>query len=344
MSANSFGHILKATSFGESHGPALGVVIDGVPAGLLVDLDFMQLEMARRRPGQSEVVTQRQEADQVDILSGVYEGKTLGTPICAVVYNKDQRSEDYKNLSPRVGHADQAWQNKFGHSDQRGGGRSSGRETLSRVIVGAFAKMLLKAWVPNLSLNAFASQMGPYRLTSEEISLVANGKVTSEDFVTRFPSEINRSEIETLLMEARLQGKSYGGAVRVIVQNPPANLGQPNFHKLKADLALALMSVGATISFELGLGKSMTEQEGSEFFSQPLETLAKDLGGIQGGISTGAPISMEVGFKPTSSVLDVAKKGRHDPCIVPRAVPVVEAMVAWVLADHLLLTRLDRLS
>jgi chorismate synthase len=342
--ANSFGSRLILSTFGESHGPAIGAVIDGVPAGIKWDQDLLLRELARRRPGTSNIVSGRRESDKPEILSGIYEGKTLGTPIAVVIRNRDARSQDYKSIAkkPRAGHADDVWRTKFGHSDPRGGGRSSGRETACRVVGGAIAQMVLKQLAPKLKITGFSRQIGPHELSEKDLLALARAKglYPADNFVARFPSDSIEESVEKLLKDAKYEGLSYGGLAEIWVDNMPENLGQPVFHKLKADLASAIMSIGATTAMEIGEGFRATKAEGSEFHRR------KDndrYGGIRGGISTGSRLVLRAGFKPTSSVLDVAKKGRHDPCIVPRAVPVLEAMVSFVLADHLLWTRTDRI-
>jgi chorismate synthase len=321
MSANTFGHLFQIHSFGESHGTALGVVIDGCPAGVNFDLELLKKDLERRRPGHQTAVSQRKEPDESEILSGVFEGKTLGTPIAIVVRNQDQRSQDYATVAtnPRAGHADDVWKEKFGHSDHRGGGRSSGRETVARVMGGAVAKMLLKQIHPQLEIHSWASQIGPIELTRE--------------------TSFQNKEVEALLTKAQTEGESFGGKAALLVQGMPKSLGQPVFRKLKSDLAQALLSVGATTGILLGEdSQDVSLAKGTEFHSKKSQA---QYGGVRGGISTGDDLFLEVLFKPTSSLLDVAKKGRHDPCIVPRAIPVLEAMVALVLADHVLWHRLD---
>jgi len=360
VSANSFGQNFKIHSFGESHGPALGVVIDGCPAGVPVNLEFLNLQLQRRRPGTwdtRQVVSPRQEADVPEILSGVYERKTLGTPIAVLVRNQDARSQDYlgENVIQRKGHADQAWLDKFGHVDPRGGGRSSGRETLARVIGGAFASLFLKTLPVEPQIRACAIQIGEEKLTDQEkieffekalmpekTEMARNnqsGAISNfvDSYSARFPS-LRHQEVRELLQAAQAKGESFGGRVELRVRGLRPGLGQPVFHKLKSDLAMAMLSVGATSSFELG--ESATELSGTEFHAGGNRT---QYGGILGGISTGEDLIFRVGFKPTSSILDVAKKGRHDPCIVPRAIPVLEAMTALVLADHELWSRRDRI-
>lgn len=338
MSASQFGSRFSVTSFGESHGVALGVVIDGCPAGVSFDPALLQKEMDRRRPGQQgQVVSGRQEEDKAEVLSGVFEGKTLGTPIAIMVRNKDARSQDYDSIKTqaRAGHADDMWKNKYGHSDHRGGGRSSGRETVSRVMAGSVAKMLMKEVCARTQVIGYASQIGPMTLTAEERKQII--KVDVDSFQARFPSKRDQ-EVTELLKKAQESGESYGGVAEILIQQPPAFLGQPVFHKLKSDLAQAFLSVGATNGFELGLGFESAEVKGTEFHQGNQEAY----GGIRGGISTGEDILLRVSFKPTSSILDVAKKGRHDPCIVTRAIPVLEAMTWLVLADHYLWAKTDR--
>lgn len=322
LSANSFGHLFKITSFGESHGGGLGTVIEGCPAGLVFDEALLLQWMARRRPGTSAAVSGRAESDTPEVLSGVFEGRTLGTPITVLVRNRDARSEDYEAIknSPRPGHADDVWKEKFGHVDHRGGGRSSGRETLARVIGGAFAQMFVRTVAPEVQVGSWPRQIGPLQFQNAE--------------------QATGAQIEDFLTQAKAEGQSYGGIGEVHIQNPPVSLGQPVFRKLKSDLASAMMSIGATTGFEFGEGFASAERRGTDFHGA---ADASSYGGIRGGVSTGETIYFRVAFKPTSSVLDVAKKGRHDPCIVLRALPVLEAMTWLVLADHILWRRLDRI-
>lgn len=338
MSASSFGSRFVITTFGESHGTALGVVIDGCPANVMFDEDLLRTELARRRPG-GDLVSQRKEEDLPEILSGIFEGKTIGTPIAMLVRNKDQKSQDYEAIknAPRAGHADDVWQMKFGHRDHRGGGRSSGRETVSRVMAGAIAQMLCKQLASGLQIKAYSGQVGTYSLSDSE-----RGDIWSQDvdqFTARFPSA-QHEKVRELLTLAQSQGESYGGVAEVRIKGSPPALGQPVFHKLKADLAQAYMSVGATSGVELGAGIEATQEKGTAFHQ---ESQAENYGGIRGGISTGEEILLKVHFKPTSSILDVAKKGRHDPYIVTRAIPVLEAMTWLVLADHLLWRETDQI-
>lgn len=356
MSANSFGRHFQITSFGESHGTALGVVIEGCPAGVPFNEFLLKDALERRRPGSSSAVSARQEKDEPEILSGVFEGRTLGTPICVVVRNSDARSQDYQAIqaAPRAGHADDVWREKFGVSDHRGGGRSSGRETLARVIGGAFAQMFLqeaakKSASPIMNANTLCTGSSTVQ-NSLHVQVVPTqiGPIQITNYSQQKP------EIEKFLQGLKAEGESVGGVVEVQIQNPPKNLGQPVFHKLKSDLAAAFMSIGATTGVELGGGFALAEMKGTEVHRATKNemSLASDksgspevnpaYGGIRGGISTGETITLRIAFKPTSSILDVAKKGRHDPCIVLRAMPVVEAMTYLVLADHVLWSRLDQ--
>ena len=341
MSANQFGSRFTITSFGESHGTALGVVIDGCPAGIRWDQNLLDQQMQRRRPGKKgteQVVSGRQEEDQPEVLSGVFEGFTLGTPIAMIVRNQDAKSEDYQDLKSqhRAGHADQAWAEKFGHRDHRGGGRSSGRETVARVMAGAVARMFLNQAFPKLQVLGYASEIGSFVLTEAERKEVA--KKNPDQHQARFPSD-RHTEVAEMLKKAQALGESYGGVAEVLIQNAPSSLGQPVFHKFKSDLAMAYLSVGATNGFELGEGFSSTQTPGTGFHGQDSSVY----GGILGGLTTGETILTRTSFKPTSSILDVAKKGRHDPCIVTRAIPVLEAMTWLVLADHYLWTKTDRI-
>lgn len=317
------------------------MVIDGCPAGLDFDFDFLKTEMERRRPGGIDGLTSaRAEADVPEILSGVFEGKTLGTPIAMVVRNQDARSTDYKDIvnSPRAGHADDVWQEKFGHRDPRGGGRSSGRETVARVMGGAIAKMLLRKLAPDLRIRGFVSALGPHQLSEKEKLSFLDSSQSADQYKARFPSS-QHEQIAQELLAIKAQGDSWGGIIELSAQNPPKSLGQPVFHKLKSDLAAALMSVGAASAVEIGEGLHNSKQSGVDFHSG---ADAKVYGGIRGGLSTGETITARIHIKPTSSILDVAKKGRHDPAILIRAVPVFESMLALVLVDHMLWRRLDR--
>lgn len=322
MRGNSFGKMLSITSFGESHGEAIGVVIDGVPPGMDYSLDDLQADLDRRAPGRLKGATARKEPDKAEILSGVFEGKTLGTPIAVIVKNTNQRSQDYDKLKDnyRPGHADKTTEAKYGIRDHRGGGRSSGRETVARVIGGYFAGLLLK----KIKVRAWISKVGPFEYT-EVPDLDADYGAYS------FPDTSKTDEIEKYLVDLKKNGESRGGQVRIAIDNCPIGLGEPSFDKLKADFAKALVSIGACFSFSFGLGEEMADHDGS-FVSSNTD----NFGGIEGGISNGNRILMKITFKPTSTIGEKAKEGRHDPCIIPRAIPVVEGMVKLVLADHYL--------
>lgn len=338
MSASRFGHLFQVQTFGESHGPGLGVVIDGCPAGVEFSEEILLKNLNRRKPG-GELVSARNESDVPEVLSGVYQGLTLGTPICIIVRNQNQRSTDYEGLKPRIGHADQTWIDKFGHVDPRGGGRSSGRETIARVMAGAVAEMAISKLIPNISVVGYSKQIGPIKLDEIDYKNLKLDTEEIDQFSARFPS-IRHLEVHHLLKTAKENGESYGGIAEFVITNLPKGLGQPVFHKLKADLTSAIMSVGATQSVQIGDTNDVS-MPGTEFHK--LDSDKKQYGGQNGGISNGEDLFLSVNFKPTSSILDIAKKGRHDPCIIPRAIPVVEAMVKLVLIDHLLWTRLDRI-
>lgn len=338
MSANSFGNIFKISTFGESHGGALGVVIDGCPSGVRFDQNILNKNLSRRRPGLAKGTSARNEADQPEILSGIFEGKTLGTPIAMIVRNQDARSEDYNDLKDqfRIGHADDVWKNKFGERDHRGGGRSSGRETVARVMAGSVAQMFVTQLYPQIEVRSFSQKIAHFEITHwPDLK-----NISSENYDLSFPAS-NSKEVRDFLEKAQAEGESYGGIAGLEIKNSPAGLGQPVFHKLKSDLAAACMSVGATAGFELGSGISSSPKKGSEFHK---DEDSFQYGGIRGGISTGEDIRIKIHFKPTSSIMDVAKKGRHDPCIVPRALPVLESMVWLVLADHILWRRCDKIG
>ncbi len=349
---NQFGQLFRVTSFGESHGAGLGCVIDGCPAGVAISKDLIQTALNRRRPGQNAWTSARNEADEVEILSGVLNGKSLGTPIACLVRNTDARSNDYESLEAalekgeviRVGHADDQWRLKFGHSDTRGGGRSSGRETVARVIAGAIAKSAALAIQPGIKVVGFASEIAGIAINGDERSalLRSASEFPADAFSARLPSLSKSADVEAKLVDAVREGHSYGGIAEIVVLHAPQGLGQPVFHKLKSDLASAYFGVGATAGVEIGEGFEAATAEGTAFHGS--NTTASQYGGIRGGISTGEPIVARVAFKPTSTVMDLAKRGRHDPCIVPRALPVLEAMTWLVLVDHLLWRRLDRVD
>lgn len=323
MRGNSFGKMFSLTSFGESHGHAMGVVLDGVPSKLKFNLEDLQACLDRRSPGKIAGTTTRLEEDKAEVLSGIFDGLTLGTPIAIIVRNTNQKSSDYNQIKNehRPGHADQTVEMKYGIRDHRGGGRASGRETISRVIAGYFAGLI----IPSVKIKAFVSRLGPFEFKNIPDDIGADFSPYS------FPDTLKNEEIKKYLLELQKNGESVGGRVRIVVDHCPIGLGEPAFDKLKADLAKALLSIGAVASFSYGLGEEMAELSGSEV-SKNLSAF----GGMEGGISNGQRILMTITFKPTSSVGENAKNGRHDPCIIPRAIPVVEAMVRIVLADHYL--------
>ena len=334
---NTFGELFRLTTFGESHGPAMGALIDGCPAGVALSAAQVQTALDRRRPGQSAITTARAEADQVELLSGVYEGKTLGTPIAAVVRNQDARSQDYSALAreDRPGHADAVWRARFQHRDPRGGGRTSGRETLSRVIGGAVAEALLARELPAVRTVAWVAQVGPLAVTAP--AQLTRAQVDAHP--TRCPGP-EATEIERLILAAKEQGDSLGGAIAVRIEGLPVGLGEPVFGKLKARLADAVAGIGAVTGVTWGGDEVLARlrEPGSRFHAPRADGVPSEVyGGIQGGLSNGAPLSLRVYFKPPATLAAHATRGRHDPCILPRAVPVVEAMVSLVLADlHLL--------
>ncbi len=335
---NTFGELFRVSTFGESHGVGLGALVDGCPAGVPFTVDALQAALDRRRPGQSALTTPRAEADRAEVLSGVHEGRTLGTPVAVLVRNTDARSQDYSGLKDRPGHADAVWRAKFGHVDPRGGGRTSGRETLCRVIGGALAEALLARDAPGVRIVAWVSQVGPVH--AEELSTVPT-RADVDAHPTRCPAPQAQARMRALIEEAKAQGDSWGGVVSVRVDGLPAGWGEPVFGKLKARLADAWVGVGAVNGVLFGEDAVRNLERPGSSFHQASEgnTPSGVYGGIQGGLSTGAPLVAQVLFKPPATLADVAKAGRHDPCILPRAVPVVEAMAALVLADALLLAR-----
>ncbi|MFM7216767.1 MAG: chorismate synthase [Bacteroidota bacterium] len=361
MSGNTFGHIFRLTTFGESHGAAIGGVIDGCPAGLSLDSDRIQSELSRRRPGQSNVTTARKESDQVELLSGVLDGKTLGTPISFIIRNNDQRSADYDELKGvfRPSHADYTYQVKYGIRDHRGGGRSSARETAARVVAGAIARQLLEAF--NIRISAYVSGIGPVRMTSQDRYYTA----TEVDATpVRCPQLDRASMMEKHILDMKESGDTCGGVITCVTEHLPAGLGEPVFDKLSARLAAACMSINAAHGFEFGSGFEGSSMKGSEHndpfvsdASGAVRTTTNHSGGIQGGISNGMPVVFRVAFKPVSThsgqqssidqhgnAVEFSATGRHDPCVVPRAVPIVEAMAAITFADMLLQQSSSRFS
>ena len=320
MPANTFGDLFSITTFGESHGTALGVVIDGCPAGIPLAVDDFLPELARRRPGQSKVTTARSESDTPTLLSGVFEGKTTGMPIAVAVFNEGQRSKDYEALRHhhRPGHADETYAKKYGHRDHRGGGRSSGRETVARVIAGVVARKILP---DDVAIIGHTVKIGPYHAERFAPETIEQNPVRCAD-----PKAA--AEMERYILDLKQRYDSTGGLAEVRVQNAPVGLGEPVFDKLKSRLALAVMSIGAVTGFSYGAGFATAEMRGLDYIAD-----RDNFGGLLGGISTGEDLRVTASIKPSTSVGEVAKKGRHDPCIVPRVIPVLEAMVAIVLAD-----------
>lgn len=355
---NSYGTLFKISTFGESHGLAIGVVIDGCPAGLAIDEAFIQTELSRRKPGQSKITTQRKEEDTFKILSGVFEGKSTGTPIAIVIENQDQRSKDYGHIENtfRPSHADFTYQEKYGIRDHRGGGRSSARETAARVAAGAIAKLLLKQY--SIEINAFVSQVG--ELKAPHYSLLDLSK--TEDNIVRCPDPAMAEKMIALIDQVRLDRDTIGGIVTCVIKNTPVGLGEPVFDKLHAELGKAMLSINAVKGFEYGSGFEGVQLRGSqhndEFYSDEgkIRTKTNHSGGVQGGISNGEDIYFNVAFKPVATIMQdqqtvdkegndatVSGKGRHDPCVVPRAVPIVEAMAALVLVDFLLRNQVSKI-
>ncbi|KOY87409.1 chorismate synthase [bacterium 336/3] len=357
---NIYGKIFRITTFGESHGIAVGVVIDGCPAGLEIDEGFIQKELDRRRPGQSAIVTQRKEADQIQIVSGVFEGKTTGMPITMLVWNEDAKSKDYSHISDkfRPSHADYTYQMKYGFRDYRGGGRSSARETLARVAAGAVAKLILQKL--GIEIQAYVSQVGKLKLQKSYQDLDLSLTETND---IRCPDAQMAQQMIEYIKEIKKQGDTVGGVVSCICKNVPVGLGEPAFDKLHAELGKAMLSINAVKGFEYGSGFEGVEMLGSEhndaFFVEDnqVHTKTNHSGGIQGGISNGEDIYFRVAFKPVATIMQeqesindqkeattVTGKGRHDPCVVPRAVPIVEAMTALVLVDFYLRNNSSNIS
>jgi chorismate synthase len=349
MSSNSFGKIFRITTYGESHGAGLGVVIDACPAGLEIDYDFIQKELDRRRPGQSKLVSQRKESDSFQILSGIFEGKTTGTPIHIFIPNEDAKTKDYADWEHifRPSHADFTYEKKYGVRDYRGGGRSSARETVARVAAGAIAKLLLKK--AGIEIFAYSEQIGNIKLDKDYKSLDLNG---IDDNPVRCPDRDCAAEMEKLIDQTRKEGDTIGGIVFCVIKGCPPGLGEPVFDKLHAELGKAVLGINACKGFEYGSGFDAVSMKGSEHNDRfivdngRIVTKTNFSGGIQGGISNGMDIYFRAAFKPVATIMQEQQtvdkegnivlfsgKGRHDPCVVPRAVPIVEAMAALVLAD-----------
>ncbi len=362
MAGNSFGTLFKISTFGESHGEAIGVVIDGCPANLPIDLEFIQNEMDKRRPGQSKLTSQRKESDTIKVISGVFEGKTTGTPIAILIPNEDQRSKDYTHLEDafRPSHADFTYQQKYGHRDHRGGGRSSARETAARVAAGAIAKILLKQ--AGIEIFAHVSAVGLVEAPNLDQNDLSRLIQHRESNLVRCADPATAKEMTDLIENIRKEGDTIGGKIAAVIMNCPVGLGEPVFDKLHADLGKAMLSINAVHGFEYGSGFSGSEMKGSEhndLFIQEgkkTKTLTNFSGGIQGGISNGMDICFRVAFKPVATLMQdqetvnkegqattIQGKGRHDPCVVPRAVAIVEAMAALVMADHYLRNKTAKL-
>lgn len=358
---NTFGTLFRLTTFGESHGPAIGGVVDGMPAGIPIDLDFIQHELSRRRPGQSSITTSRNELDRVELLSGVFEGVTTGCPIGFVVYNSDQHSSDYDNLRDvfRPSHADYTYFSKYGVRDHRGGGRSSARVTISRCVAGALAKLALQQ--TGIIVSAYTSQVGDISLDKDYHDL----DLTAVDGnIVRCPDEAVAGRMIRLIEEVKADGDTIGGIISGVIRGCPVGLGSPEAAKLHAQLGAAMLSINAVKGFEYGDGFFAATQRGSQQNDRFLTsddgdvlTATNHSGGIQGGISNGQDITFRVAFKPVATLLrpqqtvtvegretSLTARGRHDPCVVPRAVPVVEAMAAMVILDHLLLSQTTKVN
>ncbi len=361
---NTFGKLFTLTTFGESHGVAVGGVVDGMPPGIPIDIDFIQRELARRKPGQSRITTDRKELDQVELLSGVFEGKSTGTPIGFIVRNRNQQSKDYDSIANlfRPSHADYTYYNKYGIRDYRGGGRASARITLSRVVAGALAKLVLKQ--KGISITAYTSQVGNITLDKDyqkyDFSLIESNPV-------RCPEPEKAKEMEALIAEMKREGDTIGGVVTCVIKGCPVGLGEPEFDKLHAQLGAAMLSINAVKGFEYGEGFAGSSWRGSQqndVFNpssdkqktHDIKTKTNHSGGIQGGISNGEDIYFRIAFKPVATLLmeqetvnkegeatKIDVHGRHDPCVLPRAVPIVEAMAAMTILDALLVDNAKRI-
>ena len=359
MAGNSFGNIFRITTFGESHGEAIGGVIDGCPAGLKLDLEFIQEELTKRKPGQSKIVTQRKEDDIVEILSGVFEGETTGTSIGFVIKNTNQKSQDYSHIQDkfRPSHADYTYESKYGIRDYRGGGRSSARETACRVVGGAIAKQILKHY--GIRVDAYVSQVGDLKVIKHYSELDLS---TTYNNVVRCPDEHLVDMMFNYIDKVRKEGDTIGGIISCVINGTAIGLGEPVFDRLEADLAKAMLGINATKGFEIGSGFEGVTQKGSEhndeFYidNEDVRTRTNNSGGVQGGISNGEDIFFNVAFKPVATIMqkqntinkdfeevEITGRGRHDPCVLPRATIIVESMAAMVIVDHLLRNRTSRL-
>ncbi|MET3114152.1 chorismate synthase [Pedobacter sp. CG_S7] len=363
MAGNTFGQLFKITTFGESHGPAIGVIIDGCPAQLPIDLEYIQSELDKRKPGQSRITTQRKESDTVQVLSGIFEGKSTGTPIALLIPNEDHRSKDYEHNKDiyRPSHADYTYDAKYGIRDHRGGGRSSARETAARVAAGAIAKLLLK----HEGIEVFAHVSAVGKINAPNLEALSHAELLElrEANIVRCADPATAKQMIECIDEIRKDGDTIGGKISCMIKNCPPGLGEPVFDKLHADLGKAMLSINAVHGFEYGSGFTGSEMKGSEHndiflpSADSPKTLTNFSGGIQGGISNGMEINFTVAFKPVATIMhnqktvnaageaaEIKGKGRHDPCVVPRAVVIVEAMAALVLADQLLRSKTNKLS
>ena len=348
MSFNTFGKIFRFTTWGESHGPAIGCVVDGCPPNVKISEKDIQIELNKRKPGQSKFTTQRKEDDKVNILSGIFEGKTTGTPIGFIIKNKDQKSKDYNHLkeSFRPSHADYVYEKKYGNRDYRGGGRSSARETACRVVAGSIAKQILG----NIKINAYVSSVGNISLNKSHTNIDFDN---IEKNNVRCPDLKTAKEMEDLILKVRKDGDTVGGVISCVIKNSPVGIGEPVFKKLHSEIGAAMLSINAVKGFEYGSGFAGTKMRGSDhndIINSDGTTKTNNSGGIQGGISNGMDIFFNVAFKPVATIMKdqesidsegkkttIKGKGRHDPCVVPRAVPIVEAMAALVMLDYILI-------
>ncbi len=359
MAGNTIGNLFRVTTFGESHGAGIGVVIDGCPAGLTIDNSFISTQLSRRRPGQSAITTSRNEDDSFEVLSGIFEGKSTGAPLSFFIKNKDVKSQDYSHLQHeyRPSHADYTYDAKYGHRDYRGGGRSSARETAARVVAGAIAQLLLQHY--GIRICAYVSAVGNIK-TDKSYSELDLSKTESN--AVRCPDEAVALQMENYIKELKASGDTIGGIISCVITGTPVGLGEPVFDKLHADLGKAMLSINAAKGFDIGKGFDSVGMKGSEHNDvfvkkdNKIKTLTNNSGGIQGGISNGEDIYFRVAFKPIATLLQPQQsindqgqsitlegKGRHDPCVLPRAVPIVEAMAAIILADHMLRNKASQL-
>jgi chorismate synthase len=359
MAGNTIGTLFKVTTFGESHGEGIGVVIDGCPAGLTMDMAFIRLQLSRRRPGQSSITTARNEDDDFEILSGVFEGRTTGAPLSFFIKNKDVKSQDYSHLEHgyRPSHADYTYDAKYGHRDHRGGGRSSARETAARVLAGSIAQLMLQHY--GIRISAYVSAVGNIKTEKSYLEL---DLTKTDSNVVRCPDDLVAPQMESYIKELKSSGDTIGGIISCVINGLPVGIGEPVFDKLHADLGKAMLSINAAKGFDLGKGFDSVGMKGSEHNDifvkkdDQIKTITNNSGGIQGGISNGEDIYFRVAFKPIATLLrpqqsvndqgneiTLEGKGRHDPCVLPRAVPIVEAMAAITIADHFLRNKSSRL-